>query len=81
MNPGAKDCSIGRDPAGAGGAWVCGPKHNDSDAPVPPPAPPAPAPTPPCPVAFGLSSGVLEPGTDHARANGLKGNRAELVLE
>ena len=35
-----------------------------------------------CPVPFGLSSGVIEPGTDHARANGLnKGLRFDLACK
>lgn len=60
----------------AGGSFVCGPKHNDSNAPLPPPPPPPPPPTPPllqCPVPFGSSGGVLEAGTDHARAGSIAG--------
>eukprot|EP00935_MAST-01C_sp_MAST-1C-sp1_P000894 g894.t1 len=34
--------------------------------------------SPQCPVPFGLTSGKLEPGTDHARANGLSGQRSDL---
>ena len=79
MNPGTEQCSIGRKPNSPGGTWACGPKHNNSHAPPPPPAPAPPPPMPPCPVAFGLSSGKLEPGTDHARANGIKGGIHELT--
>ena len=80
MNP-TENCIIGRKPGLPQGSWACGPKHNDSHAPAPAPAPAPPAPTPQCPVPFGLSSGKLEAGTDHARAAGLKGNEEELVCK
>jgi hypothetical protein len=78
-NPGSTQCVIGQVKANAG--MVCGPAHNDSSAPAPPPAPPAPPPSPECPVPFGLSGGVLEAGTDHARADGLKGTITELICK
>ena len=81
MNPGVEQCIIGREPGASGGSWACGPKHNDSHAPSPPPPPAPPAPTPPCPVPFGLTTGRLEAGTDHARADGLKGTVTELVCD
>jgi hypothetical protein len=38
------------------------------------PTPPVPNGSPPeCPIPFGKTGGALEAGTDHARANGLKG--------
>ena len=82
MNPGTEQCTIGHDPLSSPrGSWACGPKHNDSSAPPPPPAPAPPAPTPQCPVPFGLTTGKLEAGTDHARANGLEGAVAELACK
>lgn len=50
-------CSIGHPLGQAGGAWICGPKHNTSrgQQPVLPPSPPVP----PCPVPFGLTGGKV----------------------
>ena len=66
------DCSVGHTMGHAGGAWVCGPKHNATGPPPPPPPPlPPPPPSPPgslCPIPLGLTGGVVEEGTDHARA-------------
>ena len=84
VQPGRVECRIGIPMGTSGGAWVCGPKHNDSSAPAPPPAPPAPPPVPPafqCPMPFGLSGGQLETGTDHARADGVQGSRFELTCK
>jgi len=81
--PGRTQCTVGHHIGHPGGAYVCGPKHNDSSAPLLPPAPPVPPapPMPDCPVRFGQSSGQLEAGTDHARADGLKGERHDLVCK
>lgn len=80
-NPGTTQCVIGIKPDTPRSTYVCGPQHNDSTAPPPPPAPPAPPPTPECPVPFGQTGGVLEAGTDHARADGLKGTITELACK
>ena len=69
--PGRAECTIGLEERAA---YICGPAHNDSNAPLPPPPPPPPPPSPDCPVPFGKSGGQVEPGTDHARAAGHKGD-------
>ena len=79
--PTVEQCIVGRKTGAPGGSWACGPKRNDSSAKPTPPPPAPPAPTPQCPVPFGLTTGVLEAGTDHARANGLKGNVEELICK
>merc|ERR1740117_2715424 len=81
-NPGSAQCVLGIKENAPFSEAVCGPQRNNSNAPPPPPAPPSPpAPSPlfPCPVPFGLSSGVLEEGTDHARADGIQGSIHELL--
>ena len=81
--PGRTECVIGLKTGEPGSSMVCGPAHNDSSA-SPPPGPPPPSPGPPppmCPVPFGLTTGQVEPGTDHARADGLKGTITELKCD
>lgn len=78
--PGRAQCSLGHT---SFPGQVCGPKRNDSAAPEPPGPPPTPPPTAgqACPVPFGLTGGIVEVGTDHARAIGLKGTVTELVCK
>lgn len=74
-----KQCSMGHTDGQFGGAFVCGPAHNDTVAPPPPPAPPSSS---GCPVPFGKSGGVLEAGTNHARATSAPfGPRFELTCK
>lgn len=83
VTPGRTQCSLGHKVGEFGGNYVCGPKHNNSNAPAPVGPPPTQPPSPgvTCPVPFGLSSGHIEEGTDHARADGLKGTRTDLVCK
>ena len=79
VTAGREQCSLGHPMGTGGGAFVCGPKVNNSDAP-PSPKPPAST-AAKCPVPFGLTGGSLEPGTDHARAGNTGSSVHELTCK
>ena len=79
VTAGREQCSLGHPMGTGGGAFVCGPKVNNSEAP-PSPKPPAST-AAKCPVPFGLTGGSVEPGTDHARAGNTGSSVHELTCK